>query len=32
MRNGYPTRRWETRAGTIELGIPKLRSRSYFPD
>jgi MFS family permease len=32
MRNGYPTRRWETRAGTIELGIPKLRSGSYFPD
>jgi transposase-like protein len=30
-RNGY--RAWEdTRAGTIELAIPKLRSGSYFPD
>ena len=32
MRNGYRTRRWDTRAGTIELRIPKLRSGSYFPD
>jgi transposase-like protein len=31
-RNGYRTRRWDTRAGTIELEIPKLRSGSYFPD
>ena len=25
-RNGYRERRWDTRAGTIELGVPKLRS------
>lgn len=31
-RNGYRTRRWDTRAGTIDLQIPKLRSGSYFPD
>jgi transposase-like protein len=31
-RNGYRTRRWDTRAGTIELEIPKLRAGSYFPD
>ncbi len=31
-RNGYRSRRWDTRAGTIELEIPKLRSGSYFPD
>jgi putative transposase len=31
-RNGYRARRWDTRAGTIELEIPKLRSGSYFPD
>lgn len=31
-RNGYRTRRWDTRAGTIELEIPKLRQGSYFPD
>lgn len=31
-RNGYRPRRWDTRAGTIELEIPKLRSGSYFPD
>lgn len=31
-RNGYRTRRWDTRAGSIELAIPKLRSGSYFPD
>ena len=30
-RNGYRHRDWDTRAGTIELGIPKLRSGSYFP-
>ena len=30
-RNGYPPRRWDTRAGTIELQIPKLRQGSYFP-
>src|SRR5436305_2645289 len=31
-RNGYRRREWDTRAGTIELGIPKLRTGSYFPD
>jgi putative transposase len=31
-RNGYRAREWDTRAGTIEVGIPKLRSGSYFPD
>lgn len=31
-RNGYRTRQWDTRAGTVELAIPKLRSGSYFPD
>ncbi|WP_424536448.1 IS256 family transposase [Sphaerisporangium viridialbum] len=31
-RNGYRARDWDTRAGTIELAIPKLRQGSYFPD
>ncbi len=31
-RNGYRSRDWDTRAGTIELAIPKLRQGSYFPD
>jgi Transposase, Mutator family len=31
-RNGYRDRRWDTRAGTIELAIPRLRQGSYFPD
>jgi putative transposase len=30
-RNGYRTREWDTRAGTVELAIPKLREGSYFP-
>src|ERR1700722_12145842 len=30
-RNGYRRREWDTRAGTIELAIPKLRQGSYFP-
>ncbi len=30
-RNGYRERTWDTRAGTMELSIPKLREGSYFP-
>ena len=30
-RNGYRARRWDTRAGELELAIPKLRQGSYFP-
>ncbi len=30
-RNGYRERVWETRGGTVELQIPKLRKGSYFP-
>jgi putative transposase len=30
-RNGYRERGWETRAGAIDLKLPKLRSGSYFP-
>lgn len=30
-RNGYRSREWDTRVGTIELAIPKLRRDSYFP-
>ena len=30
-RNGYRSRPWQTRAGEIELAIPKLRRGSYFP-
>jgi transposase-like protein len=32
IRNGYRERPWDTRVGTIELAIPKLRAGSYFPD
>lgn len=31
-RNGYRSRRWDTRVGTIDLPIPKVREGSYFPD
>jgi putative transposase len=30
-RNGYRTRAWQTRAGELDLAIPKLRRGSYFP-
>ena len=30
-RNGYRSRSWSTRAGELELAIPKLRRGSYFP-
>jgi putative transposase len=31
-RNGYRPRTWETRAGRVDLKIPKLRKGSYFPE
>jgi transposase-like protein len=31
-RNGYRPREFDTRAGTLDIAIPKLRSGSYFPD
>ena len=31
-RNGYRERDWDTRVGTIELAVPRLREGSYFPD
>ena len=31
-RNGYRGRDWDTRVGSIELAVPKLREGSYFPD
>jgi transposase-like protein len=30
-RNGYRVRTWDTRVGTIELAIPKVKPGSYFP-
>src|SRR3954465_14324473 len=32
QRNGYRAREWDTRVGTVELAIPKLREGSYYPD
>jgi len=31
-RNGYRQRSWDTRVGTIDFGIGKLRQGTYFPD
>ena len=31
QRNGYRQRGWDTRAGTIDLAIPRLRKGTYFP-
>ena len=31
-RNGYRERRFDTRTGTIELALPKLRTGTYFPE
>ena len=31
-RNGYRHRGWDTRAGSIDLAIPKLRALTYFPE
>ena len=30
-RNGYRERRWDTRVGSIDLAVPKLREGSYYP-
>ncbi len=32
LRNGYRHRDFDTRAGTLDLAIPKLRQGSYFPE
>ena len=32
VRNGYRHRDFDTRAGTLDVAIPRLRSGSYFPD
>src|ERR1700683_1426761 len=31
QRNGYRERQWDTRVGSIELAIPRLRTGSYLP-
>src|SRR5438034_11026876 len=31
QRNGYRERGWDTRVGTVEISIPRLRTGSYFP-
>lgn len=31
QRNGYRDRRWDTRVGTIDLAVPRVRDGSYFP-
>ena len=31
QRNGYRERNWDTRVGTIELKVPRVRDSSYFP-
>ena len=31
QRNGYRTRTWDTRVGTVELRVPKIAPGSYFP-
>ena len=31
-RKGYRARAWETRAGTVDVNIPKLRKGAYFPE
>ena len=31
QRNGYRQRSWDTRVGTVELSVPRVRDSSYFP-
>jgi putative transposase len=31
QRNGYRQRNWDTRVGTVELKVPRVRDSSYFP-
>lgn len=32
QRNGYRGRRWDTRAGSIDVQVPRLRKGTYYPD